>query len=124
MFYAREAPDRAPFVEQGQHFDEGDPLFVIEVMKMFNKVHAPFAGTVERILIDTDATIVKKGQAVFKVTPDEEISLESETDKRAMISEQTDLFLSFIGVMANMQKFWSASTARWFRLAAMITSPR
>ena len=97
MFYAREAPDRASFIEQGQHFDEGDPLFIIEVMKMFNKVHAPFAGTLDRTLIDADATIVKKGQAVFKVTPDEEISQESETDKQAMISEQTDLFLSFIG---------------------------
>ena len=30
----------------GDHFEAGQPLFIIEVMKMFNKVLAPFAGTV------------------------------------------------------------------------------
>jgi len=97
MFYAREAPDRPAFIEAGQHFEAGDPLFIIEVMKMFNKVFAPFAGTVEEVLIDTDATIVKKGEAVFKVTPDEEIVIDSEEEKRAAVRAETDRFLSFTG---------------------------
>ena len=37
-FYAREAPHLPPLIEEGQHFEAGQPLFVIEVMKMFNKV--------------------------------------------------------------------------------------
>lgn len=97
MYYAREAPDRPAFIEVGQHFEVGDPLFITEVMKMFNKVHAPFAGTVDEILLDTDATIIKKGQAIFKVTPDEEIVIESLEEKNAAIRVQTDDFLSYTG---------------------------
>ena len=37
-FYAREAPHLPPLVDEGDHFEAGQPLFIIEVMKMFNKV--------------------------------------------------------------------------------------
>jgi acetyl/propionyl-CoA carboxylase alpha subunit len=95
MYYAREAPDRSAFIEAGQHFDVGDPLFIIEVMKMFNKVHAPFAGTVDKVLLDTDATIIRKGQTIFKVTPDEEIVIESRDEKSLATRAQTDDFLAY-----------------------------
>ncbi len=97
MFYSREAPDRDAFVQKGDHFEEGDPLFIIEVMKMFNKVYAPFSGTVEQVLIDTDATIVKRGQALVKVSPDEEIVQESSAEIAKRTSEATTAFLEFIG---------------------------
>ena len=72
MYYAQEAPGLPPFVTEGMHFEKGQPLFILEVMKMFNKVPAPFSGTIDRILIEGgDGTIVQKGQALFKVTPDE-----------------------------------------------------
>jgi biotin carboxyl carrier protein len=96
MFYSREAPDRDAFVNQGDHFEEGDPLFIIEVMKMFNKVYAPFSGTVDEVLIDVDATIVKRGQAVYRVSPDEEIVLETGTEVARRKSEETAVFLEFI----------------------------
>ena len=95
MYYAREAPDRSAFIEAGQHFEVGDPLFIIEVMKMFNKVHAPFAGTVDKVLLDTDATIIRKGQTIFKVTPDEEIVIESLDEKSLATRAQTDDFLAY-----------------------------
>jgi len=66
-------------------------------MKMFNKVHAPFAGTVDEVLLDTDALIIKKGQPIFKVTPDEEIVIESLEEKDAAIRRQTEDFLSYTG---------------------------
>jgi acetyl/propionyl-CoA carboxylase alpha subunit len=97
MYYAREAPDRPAFIEAGQHFEAGDPLFIIEVMKMFNKVLAPFAGTVDEILLDTDSTIIKKGQVLFKVTPDEEIVFEPPEERSAAIRTRTDDFLVFTG---------------------------
>lgn len=97
MYYAREAPDRPAFIEAGQHFEIGDPLFIIEVMKMFNKVHAPFAGTIDKVLLDIDATIIKKGQSIFEVTPDEEIVLESLEEKSTAVRTQTDDFLSYTG---------------------------
>ncbi len=72
MYYAQEAPGLPPFVTEGMHFDKGQPLFILEVMKMFNKVPAPFSGTIDKILIDSgDGTIIQKGQPLFKVTPDE-----------------------------------------------------
>ncbi|PLX78754.1 MAG: biotin carboxylase, partial [Desulfuromonas sp.] len=72
MYYAQEAPGMPSFVREGEHFEKGQPLFILEVMKMFNKIPAPFAGTVDKILIDgTDGVIVQKGQPIFKVTPDE-----------------------------------------------------
>ena len=72
MYYGQEAPGMPPFVTEGMHFDKGQPLFILEVMKMFNKVPAPFAGTIDKIIIEGgDGTIVQKGQPLFKVTPDE-----------------------------------------------------
>ena len=71
MFYCRETPDHQAYVGEGDHFEAGDPLFIVEVMKMFNKVYAPFSGTIDKVLVDTDGTIISKGQAIFKITPDE-----------------------------------------------------
>jgi biotin carboxyl carrier protein len=86
MYYAQEAPGMPPFVFEGMHFEKGQPLFILEVMKMFNKVPAPFSGTIDKILIEGgDGTIVSKGQALFKVTPDERFV---EVDPKAIEREQ------------------------------------
>jgi acetyl/propionyl-CoA carboxylase alpha subunit len=78
-FYSREAPHLPPLIEEGQHFEAGQPLFVIEVMKMFNKVAAPYPGTVTRnLMADRDGSIVKKGERVFAIEPDERRELESD----------------------------------------------
>jgi len=92
MYYAQEAPGMPPFVTEGMHFDKGQPLFIIEVMKMFNKVPAPFSGTIDKILIEGgDGVIISKGQPLFKVTPDEkfvEVDPKAiEREKRATTSE-------------------------------------
>ncbi len=72
MYYGQEAPGLPAFVEEGMHFEKDQPLFIIEVMKMFNKVPAPFSGTIDKILIEgSEGIIVSKGQPLFKVTPDE-----------------------------------------------------
>ncbi|HEX9290425.1 MAG TPA: biotin carboxylase N-terminal domain-containing protein [Anaeromyxobacteraceae bacterium] len=72
MFYRQEAPGRPPFISEGQHFEKGTPLYIIEVMKMFNTVRAPFAGTVDRIVMQgADGSVVQKGQPLFKITADE-----------------------------------------------------
>lgn len=96
MFYPREAPGMPPFVEAGSHFNEGDPLYIVEVMKMFNKVYAPFSGTIDKVLIDTDGTIIKKGQPLFKITPDEQVVVESEEDIKARKRAETEAFLKSI----------------------------
>jgi acetyl/propionyl-CoA carboxylase alpha subunit len=97
MFYPREAPGMDVFVKPGDHFEQGDPLYIIEVMKMFNKVYAPFAGRIETALIEGDGLIIKKGQPLFKVVPDEEIVIESEEDRLARRAAATGKFLSCMG---------------------------
>jgi len=94
MFYSRETPEHDVYVSAGDHFDAGDPLFIVEVMKMFNKVYAPFAGTIKEVLVDTDGTIISKGQPIFKIEPDEVVVIETPEEVAARRKEITGQFLS------------------------------
>ncbi len=94
MYYAREAPGMESFVQEGSHFNQGEPLYIVEVMKMFNKVYAPFAGTIDKILIDADGVIIKKGQPLFKITPDEKIVIETPEEIAARKRKKTTEFLA------------------------------
>lgn len=98
MFYGREAPEAPLYIEAGRHFDVGDPLYIVEVMKMFNKVFAPFSGTVDEVLVNGDGTIIAKGQPLFKVTPDEVVEVVSQAERsaarRAHTIELVDRFIS------------------------------
>lgn len=69
MFYAQQQPGDPAFVSVGQQVQVGDPLYIVEVMKMFNVIRAEFACTIDEVLVSGDATVVKKGQPLFKVTP-------------------------------------------------------
>lgn len=93
MFYGRESPQHELYVQEGDHFEAGDPLYIVEVMKMFNKVYAPFAGTVDKVLLDTDGVIIHKGQTLFKVTPDEKIEEVSPETVALQRRESTARFL-------------------------------
>jgi len=80
-FFAREAPHLPELIGEGDHFEAGDPLFVIEVMKMFNKILAPFAGTITKnLMAGADGAVVKAGQAIFAIEPDEILVEESESE--------------------------------------------
>jgi biotin carboxyl carrier protein len=98
MFYPREAPGMESFVAVGSHFDAGDPLYIVEVMKMFNKVYAPFAGTVKAVLIDGDGLIIKKGQPLFKIEPDEIVIEQSPEQRQKQTQARTGLFLDTLGL--------------------------
>ncbi len=66
-------------------------------MKMFNKVHATFAGTIDRILIEGgEGTIVRKGQPLFSVTPDERVVEESPADRQKRQRDATNGYLASI----------------------------
>jgi acetyl/propionyl-CoA carboxylase alpha subunit len=93
MFYPRETPGSEAYVSEGDHFDAGDPLFIIEVMKMFNKVYAPFSGRIDEVLVKEDGVIIKKGQPIFKITPDDTIVVESPEEIAARRRDVTRQFL-------------------------------
>ena len=89
-FYAREAPHLPLLVEVGEHFEAGQPLFIIEVMKMFNKILAPFSGTVvDSLMADRDGSVVQKGQVIYRIEPDERVEVESESARDARVRAAT-----------------------------------
>ena len=96
MFYGREAPGEALYVEAGSTFKTGDPLFIVEVMKMFNKVNAPFDGRIDDVLIEGDGVIIKKGQPIFKVTPDEKPEDVSDEELAARRAKSTQELLNCV----------------------------
>ena len=51
-FYRAAAPDADPFVEEGDSVRKGQPLCIIEAMKMMNEIESPAAGRVIRILAE------------------------------------------------------------------------
>jgi acetyl/propionyl-CoA carboxylase alpha subunit len=91
-FYAQEAPHLPPFVTAGAHFDKGDPLYVIEVMKMFNKVPATFAGTVTEVLVE-NGVVVRKGQPLFRIRPDEIVVEEDPAERARHVRASTEQYL-------------------------------
>jgi acetyl/propionyl-CoA carboxylase alpha subunit len=91
-FYAQEAPHLPAFVTAGGHFDKGDPLYVIEVMKMFNKVLATFAGTVTDVLVES-GVVVRKGQSLYKIRPDEIVVEEDPAERVRRVRENTERYL-------------------------------
>ena len=56
-FYRASAPGAKPLVEVGQAVKEGDPICIIEAMKIMNEIDADKAGTVTKVLVEN-------GQAV------------------------------------------------------------
>lgn len=96
MFYAREAPNLPPIVQVGDRFKAGQPLFIIEVMKMFNKISVPFSGTIiKNLMEDSDGKIITKGQSIFKITPDELIKEESQEEILARKKKVSSDLLSY-----------------------------
>lgn len=68
VFYRRPSPDQSPFVEIGSAVAAGDPVCLIEVMKMFAGVTAPIAGRIVEIAVE-DATMVEYGQPLMYIEP-------------------------------------------------------
>ena len=68
-FYRAAAPNAAPFVEEGDTVRKGQPLCIIEAMKMMNEIEAEAAGRVVRILCDNGQP-VEYGQPLFSIKPD------------------------------------------------------
>jgi acetyl/propionyl-CoA carboxylase alpha subunit len=94
VYWNREAPHLPEFVQVGSHFDKGQPLYIIEVMKMFNKVSAPFAGRVVEVLVHDSGVVVRKGQPLFRVEPDEALIVEDPAERARRIRATTDRYVA------------------------------
>lgn len=63
-FYRAPSPDAEPFVKEGDIVEAGQPLCIIEAMKLMNEIEAEVRGRVERILVE-NAQAVEYGQPLF-----------------------------------------------------------
>lgn len=65
-FYRSPAPEEPPFVKVGDIVATGEPVAVLEVMKTYNPVEAPFTCEILEILAE-DGEAVEYAQPLFRV---------------------------------------------------------
>jgi acetyl-CoA carboxylase biotin carboxyl carrier protein len=65
-FYRSSSPSAKPFVEVGQQVKEGEPICIIEAMKIMNEIEADHTGTITKILVD-NGQAVEFGQPLFVI---------------------------------------------------------
>ena len=67
-FYRRPSPEAAPYADVGTEVTPGDPLCLVEVMKLFTTLHAEVSGKVVEICVE-DAELVEHDQVLFRMEP-------------------------------------------------------
>ena len=67
-FYRSASPENPPFVNVGDTIKEGDPICIIEAMKIMNQIEADIDGKLVRILVE-NGDPVEYGQPLFVITP-------------------------------------------------------
>ena len=65
-FYRSPSPSSPAYVEVGKHVKEGDPICIVEAMKMMNQIEADRAGVVEAILV-ADGEPVEFDQPLIRI---------------------------------------------------------
>ena len=65
-FYRAPSPDSPPYVEKGSTVKKGQPLCVLEAMKMMNTLECEYDGIVEEILV-SNGDLVEFDQVLFKI---------------------------------------------------------
>ena len=65
-FYRAASPEADNFVEVGSQVKKGQPLCIIEAMKLMNEIEAEFSGTVLEVLVESGKS-VEFGQKLFKI---------------------------------------------------------
>jgi len=65
-FYRSASPGAKPFVEVGDSIKEGDPLCIVEAMKLMNEIESDKAGVIKAILCENGQP-VEFGQPLFVI---------------------------------------------------------
>lgn len=65
-FYRAPSPGAKPFVEVGQPVKEGDPICIVEAMKILNEIEADKSGVITQILAE-NGQAVEYGQPLFVI---------------------------------------------------------
>jgi acetyl-CoA carboxylase biotin carboxyl carrier protein len=67
-FYRSPAPGEPAFVELGSRIQAGQPVCILEAMKLMNELEADISGEVVEILVET-GTPVEFGQVLMRIRP-------------------------------------------------------
>ena len=67
-FYLSPNPEADPFVSEGSSIKAGQPVCIIEAMKLFNEIESEVSGKIVKILV-TNASPVEYDQPLFLVDP-------------------------------------------------------
>ncbi len=65
-FYRSPSPDAPPYVEKGTKVKKGQPLCILEAMKMMNTLEAEVDGIIEDILV-SNGDLVEFEQSIFTI---------------------------------------------------------
>jgi acetyl-CoA carboxylase biotin carboxyl carrier protein len=65
-FYRAGSPGAKPFVDIGSEVKEGEPVCIIEAMKIMNEIESDVAGRVTRVLCE-NGQAVEFGQPLFEL---------------------------------------------------------
>ena len=65
-FYRAASPGAKAFAEVGSQIKEGDPICIVEAMKIMNEIESDKTGTVTQILVE-NGQAVEYGQPLFVV---------------------------------------------------------
>jgi len=63
-FYRASSPGAKPFGEVGAQIKEGEPICIIEAMKIMNEIEADASGTITKLLVE-NGQAVEYGQPLF-----------------------------------------------------------
>jgi acetyl-CoA carboxylase biotin carboxyl carrier protein len=67
-FYRSPAPGESAFVEVGSRIQAGQPVCILEAMKLMNELEADISGEVVEILVES-GTPVEFGQVLMRIRP-------------------------------------------------------
>lgn len=67
-FYGSPSPGKPVYVKVGDKVKSGQPLCVLEAMKIMNEIDSDINGEIVEICVDNES-LVEYGQALFKIKP-------------------------------------------------------
>ena len=65
-FYRSPSPGAKAFIDVGSVVKEGDPVCIIEAMKIMNEIEADEGGTISKVLVE-NGQAVEFGQPLFVI---------------------------------------------------------
>jgi len=67
-FYSSPSPDTSAYVSKGDRVKKGQPLCIVEAMKIMNEIESEFSGEIVEICVENE-NYVEYGQVLFRIKP-------------------------------------------------------